>query len=115
MAALRRSTAGGGLPIGITEDGVYTAETVSLSPGGRAMVVSDGIIEEFGVVQQADGSTAKAQFQMDGLRRSMSRSEGDDDYVANLFSDLIEHAGDRSSGGRRDGGVGEMDVRIGIM
>lgn len=85
--------AGGGLPIGITEDGVYAAETVTLQPGGCAMVVSDGIIEEFGVVQAADGSTSKAQFQMDGLRRSMSASSGDDDYVANLFTDLIEYAG----------------------
>jgi serine phosphatase RsbU (regulator of sigma subunit) len=57
------------------------------------MVVSDGIIEEFGVVQQPDGATSKAQFQMDGLRRSMTASAGEDDYVENLFKDLIEHAG----------------------
>jgi serine phosphatase RsbU (regulator of sigma subunit) len=85
--------AGGGLPIGITEDGVYSAETVELKPGGCAMVVSDGIIEEFGVVPGSDGASNKAQFQMDGLRRSMSSSEGEDDFVANLFKDLIDYAG----------------------
>ncbi|HTL28215.1 MAG TPA: SpoIIE family protein phosphatase, partial [Tepidisphaeraceae bacterium] len=73
--------------------GVYTAESVQLLPGGCAMIVSDGIIEEFGVVQQPDGSTNKAQFQMNGLRGSMTTSSGDDDYVANLFTDLIAHAG----------------------
>ena len=84
---------GGGLPIGITEDGVYAAETVPLAPGGITMIVSDGIIEEFGMVQQPDGSIEKAQFHMNGVRRSMSASGADDDYVANLFADLIAHAG----------------------
>jgi serine phosphatase RsbU (regulator of sigma subunit)/pSer/pThr/pTyr-binding forkhead associated (FHA) protein len=84
---------GGGLPIGITEDGVYAAETVALSPGACAMIVSDGIIEEFGVVERSDGSVEKSQFQMDGLRRAMSASNAGDDYVANVFKDLIDYAG----------------------
>ena len=83
--------AGGGLPIGITPDGEYPSETVPLAPGGCAVIVSDGIIEQFGAASNPDGS--KQQFEMASVRRSLSTRTAGPDEVADLFAAVIEHAG----------------------
>src|SRR5690606_25058121 len=37
---------GGGLPIGILDESDYIDQTVEMTPGARALIVSDGIIEQ---------------------------------------------------------------------
>lgn len=82
---------GGGLPVGVMQDSQYTTETVQLAPGGRVMVVSDGIIEQFGMVARDDGTVVKDQFELDGVKRSLITSDGD--AIASLFAAVIQHAG----------------------
>jgi serine phosphatase RsbU (regulator of sigma subunit) len=83
---------GGGPPIGVTLDYEYVAEVLPLPASGKAIAVSDGIIEQFGQVILADGSTASEQCKMNGVRNSMQQT-GDADDIARLFNSLIRHAG----------------------
>jgi serine phosphatase RsbU (regulator of sigma subunit) len=82
---------GGGLPVGVMADSQYTTETIQLPPGGRVLVVSDGIIEQFGMVAKEDGTVVKDQFELKGVKRSMTSS--DEDAMAPLFASVIQHAG----------------------
>ena len=80
-----------GMPIGIDDTQVYAAETVPLPASGRVMVVSDGIIEQFGLVQ-IEGKLEQRQFEMDAVAGTLE-SDGGGDEVADLFSAVIAHAG----------------------
>jgi serine phosphatase RsbU (regulator of sigma subunit) len=60
------------------------------SRGDRVMVVSDGIIEQFGIVH-TDQAASRQQFQVESMRQSMS--ERSDDPVKSLFEAVIRHAG----------------------
>jgi serine phosphatase RsbU (regulator of sigma subunit) len=87
---------GGGLPIGVDDAGGYATETVPLPPGGRVMVVSDGIIEQLSAPDSAAGAGAEAaQFGVEGLQRSLGAAPraGAADAVAGIFADVIAHAG----------------------
>ena len=85
---------GGGLPVGVMDDAQYQTATIELSPDGRVMVVSDGIIEQFGLIQKDDGTTIKDQFELEGVRRALTLSP--DDAIAPLFEAVIRHAGTSS-------------------
>ena len=80
---------GTGLPIGVDTDATYTGETVTINPGDEVMIVSDGIIEQFGGPPGPGGF--RAQFEVSGLQNSMSRPSPDP--VADLFNAVIDHAG----------------------
>jgi hypothetical protein len=53
------------------------------------MIVSDGIIEQFGGPPGPGGY--RAQFEVGGLQQAMSRPSAD--HVADLFNAVITHAG----------------------
>jgi len=60
------------------------------------MIVSDGIIEQFGGPPVPGG--VRAQFEVAGVQRAMSRKHDPGagtgaDVVADLFNAVIEHAG----------------------
>jgi phosphoserine phosphatase RsbU/P len=78
----------GGLPIGIDEDESYTATTVPFAAGDGLTVVSDGIIEQFGLPR--DGEEPE-QFGVDGLKTSITAAPADP--VEALFRAVIAHAG----------------------
>jgi serine phosphatase RsbU (regulator of sigma subunit) len=63
---------------------------VPINRGDVVMVVSDGIIEQFGIISAAAGPS-RTQFEVEGVRKSMSQTSGDE--VAELFKAVIEHAG----------------------
>jgi sigma-B regulation protein RsbU (phosphoserine phosphatase) len=85
--------AGDGLPVGILDDGGYTAQTVPLAAGARALVTSDGIPEQYGVVRGPDGTTRTEHFEMAGIRRAITSTPPDRDPVAVLFDAVVRHAG----------------------
>jgi serine phosphatase RsbU (regulator of sigma subunit) len=89
-------SAGGGLPVGVDEMAVYTAEVLALPPAGRAVVVSDGIVEQFGPAAGGAGSAASAggrhQFAWQGVQRSLLGSVESPDPVAALFDAVVAHA-----------------------
>lgn len=64
---------GGGLPIGIDGEWEYSAATVPLEKGARAIIVSDGFVEQFGVVVDASGRAARDQFGMAGVHKALSQ------------------------------------------
>lgn len=80
---------GGGMPIGLEPNGQYHAEVVRIEPGEKVMVVSDGIVEQFGMA--ISGAAGRSQFQVAGLQQAMSQAG--DDEVADLFEAVIKHAG----------------------
>jgi hypothetical protein len=56
------------------------------------MVVSDGIVEQFGIPESCPGE--QQQFGVDGLYRSLTGSRtAKADPVAKLFADVFSHAG----------------------
>jgi serine phosphatase RsbU (regulator of sigma subunit) len=84
---------GEGLPIGIDDRRDYHAETVPLPAGGRVIVVSDGIIEQPGLVQRDDGTVEQSQFETGGVTRTLTACLPDADPLAQLFNAVVEHAG----------------------
>lgn len=83
---------GGGPPVGVSDDFEYHTEVIALPHRGKVMTVSDGIVEQFGDVVQADGSTARQKFEMDGVRVALRGTDATDD-VARVFSAVRRHAG----------------------
>jgi serine phosphatase RsbU (regulator of sigma subunit)/pSer/pThr/pTyr-binding forkhead associated (FHA) protein len=78
--------AGGGLPIGVMDDGVYEAFDVPLAAGDTIVVVSDGIVE-----QPAPGSgDQRVQFDVEGLRATLASPCAD--IVAAVFDAVVSHA-----------------------
>ena len=82
---------GHGLPVGIDEADNYTAITVPIAPGDELLLVSDGLIEQHGLVQMPDGSISKAQFEMTGVRHAMANVGSD--LIEDLFAAVVAHAG----------------------
>jgi serine phosphatase RsbU (regulator of sigma subunit) len=82
---------GHGLPVGLDEAGDYAAATAPFNPGDELVLVSDGIIEQHGLVQREDGSLSKEQFEVSGVRRAMSNAGAD--LVEDLFAAVVAHAG----------------------
>jgi serine phosphatase RsbU (regulator of sigma subunit) len=82
---------GGGPPIGVDPDFQYQAETMKIETGDEVMIVSDGIVEQFGTLHAAEGPR-REQFEMSGLQKAMSAPSGADP-VADLFNAVVTHAG----------------------
>jgi serine phosphatase RsbU (regulator of sigma subunit) len=95
-------TAGKNTPVGMKPDAEYCAQSVALTPGGRALILSDGFVE-----QRADDSSSEqdedsrsadqdAQPECFGISRAqeclLGERMGTDEIVA-LFSALEQHAG----------------------
>jgi serine phosphatase RsbU (regulator of sigma subunit) len=84
--------AAGGLPVGVEDTADYEQATIPLAAGSRVMVVSDGIIEQFGLQDSCPGE--QQQFGLDGLYRALAAARAaDTDPVAGVFADVIAHAG----------------------
>lgn len=64
---------GGGLPCGIQDDWEYQTATAVLRPGSRALIVSDGFVEQQGLVVGADGRPVMDQFGMAGLQNALAK------------------------------------------
>ncbi|HEV2296026.1 MAG TPA: SpoIIE family protein phosphatase [Tepidisphaeraceae bacterium] len=83
---------GEGLPIGLFADAEYTSVTRPLDPGGRALVISDGLVEQYGLVHQTGGTTTNEQFHVSGIQRIIAAVPRDADPVTALFDAVIKHA-----------------------
>lgn len=98
-AALQHNTgeftmldSGGGPPIGVIDTQVYFAETIALPASGKVIVVSDGIIEQFGLVN-LEGKLEQQQFEMAGVTETLAHTSKDSDELADVFAAVIQHAG----------------------
>lgn len=83
----RQLNEGDGLPLGVMDDGVYTAIEVPFTPGDQLVIVSDGIIEQPSAHSAGDN---REQFEIDGVRAVLS--SGPDDCVKELFNAVVAHA-----------------------
>lgn len=84
---------GGGPPIGMIDEATYEAVEVPMPTGSALLLMSDGIVEQFGSVRQPDGTTKREQFEIDGVVRCMKSRASESDLVNCLFEELIKHAG----------------------
>ncbi len=84
---------GGGVPIGVLDTPDYSAQSIALTDGQRALIVSDGIVEQHGPVTSADGATTLEQFSVRGVRNAISEMPKGADEVETLFKAVIAHAG----------------------
>ncbi|MCC7351553.1 MAG: SpoIIE family protein phosphatase [Phycisphaerales bacterium] len=79
---------GGGLPVGVMEDTVYEAQEIPLPAASSALIVSDGMIEQFGP-PDADGT--RHQFELSGVRQ-LTQSHLPHEFVDSLFTAIYAHA-----------------------
>ncbi len=82
-------------PVGVMPENVYQAETRTLPTGGRAIVLSDGLLEERGP-DSSSGDPSEAlppQFEVAGVQSCMSKLQPGEDEVAALFAAVENHAG----------------------
>ena len=76
------------MPVGFDESAEYRAVTQPLPKTGRALIVSDGLIEQYDL-----GTTCeRQQFGLDNVRE-LFHTTRDDDTVAAIFDAVIKHAG----------------------
>jgi len=80
----------GGIPIGIDPAFLYETGTAQLSVGEQVLVISDGMIEQFGAELLPDGR--RQQFGKDGVRAAVAAAQGDD-LLKELFQTLDRFAG----------------------
>lgn len=90
---IRQLSGGRNVPVGILDEERYQSFNVELPPpgaGARALIVSDGIIEQTGT--RPDGS--HDQFELGGLEQFFrSRAAAEADEVAALFDAIVAYAG----------------------
>jgi serine phosphatase RsbU (regulator of sigma subunit) len=82
---------GSGLPVGLDEGGDYHVETIAVAPGDQLLIVSDGIIEQHGLVPGPSGTLVRQQFELEGVKHAWMNAGGD--FVADLFNAVFHHAG----------------------
>lgn len=79
---------GGGLPIGVDDEGTYEAVQIPFGPGDQLIIASDGIIEQ----PAADSSNEqRVQFEVEGFREAFSQPS--EDIVKVMFERIISFAG----------------------
>jgi serine phosphatase RsbU (regulator of sigma subunit) len=90
QGAFTRLDLGENLPIGVDAQRPSRAQSVELPASGRAIVVSDGAIE-----QPAAGSTPsdRQAFGLEGVRRAIDSCGPAGDEIASLFAAIESHAG----------------------
>ena len=76
---------GGGLPVGVMDDGIYDAAETPISAGDTLVVVSDGIVE-----QPAPGAEPRVEFGIEGVEAVLASNPPD--AVAALFDAVDAHA-----------------------
>lgn len=86
-------TGGDGLPIGVERDFSFRAVTIDLPPSGRLLVVSDGLIEQIGLVQTPQGKLEQEQFGLDAVKRTLASAPMDADAIEQIFAAVVHHAG----------------------
>jgi sigma-B regulation protein RsbU (phosphoserine phosphatase) len=86
-------SAEGGMPVGVSDDAEYTTETVSLTPSGRALVVSDGIIDQPAAMTDRSETRAQRRFKMAGVKQCLAGLQAGEDEIAALFRAVEQHAG----------------------
>jgi serine phosphatase RsbU (regulator of sigma subunit) len=84
---------GDGLPLGLLDDSCYAAVATPLVTGARALVISDGIVEQPAAEPAGDGS--RRAFEIDGLKAVLAHAPADDE-VAAVFDALVAFAGTTS-------------------
>lgn len=84
---------GGGPPIGMIEEATYDSVEVAWPPGAALLLMSDGIVEQFGQVRREDGTTAREQFEVAGVIRCLASAGGGDDPVSCIFDAVYKHGG----------------------
>ena len=85
---------GDAMPIGIMPDSIYKVAVKSLPPHGRALVISDGLVEQAHADHAAGQS--REQFQIDRVQSAIASTAPDGDAVANLFEAVYKFAGTQS-------------------
>lgn len=79
-------------PVGFIEGHAYTPVTIRLEPGGKVVVVSDGIIEQPGARNAAAGRGP--HFEVEGVHAALTAAGARrSDEIAALFEEVIAHAG----------------------
>jgi serine phosphatase RsbU (regulator of sigma subunit) len=92
LGALERLDKCGGIPIGVDDGFAYQSESVKLEAGCKALIVSDGIIEQSGLVHADAGHGGDVgRFRVDGLEQALLQAG--DDEVADLFEAVVRYAG----------------------
>jgi serine phosphatase RsbU (regulator of sigma subunit) len=80
----------------------YQAQSASLAPGGRILILSDGFIEQRAGVPQteqnddsatSDGEQGPERFGLSGVQECLHHIPAGEDEIAKLFSALEQHAG----------------------
>ena len=84
---------GDGLPIGLFAEAEYKTVTKPLAPDGRAVVISDGLVEQYGPVYRDDGTSANEQFSIAKVARVLTDTPPGADPVTALFDAVVKHAG----------------------
>jgi phosphoserine phosphatase RsbU/P len=89
---------GGGVACGVMEDWVYEPVTLPLPDGSKVVIVSDGFVEQFGLVVDAVGQATQEQYGMKGVAKSLLRTPGEagvggDDDIKAMFDAVIAYAG----------------------
>lgn len=92
--ACEQLCAGGDMPVGIIPDAVFSTTTAKLLPGQRALILSDGIIEQFETETMTLTGTRK-QFELTGVQAALAASTGDD-IIPNLFQAVYQFAGTKN-------------------
>src|SRR5665213_833644 len=82
---------GGQFPLGVEEECIYRAASTGLPASGRALLISDGLVEQFG--SDADPCGPASPFRLDGVEQIMAKATVDSDAIADLFDAVISHAG----------------------
>jgi phosphoserine phosphatase RsbU/P len=88
----------GGPPIGMIDEATYDHAEIAMPRGSRLLLMSDGIIEQFGMVPTDDGKPTREQFEVSRVIDCLLKTKDDADPVNCLFDALIQHAGSRQLG-----------------
>jgi sigma-B regulation protein RsbU (phosphoserine phosphatase) len=82
---------GDAMPIGIMPDSIYSVATKALPVRGRALVISDGLVEQTESDRGPD--QPREQFQMSRVQSALAATKAEEDAVAKLFEAVYEFAG----------------------
>lgn len=90
---VEKATDTSGIPLGIADDFEYPERTVTLEPGARLLVFSDGVAEQPGM---ASGGGHGMESDMFSVERAMQAVAGDfdvEDDTKRLFDAVLKYAG----------------------
>ena len=85
-AASKRLNEQGGPPAGINPEFIYSSASQRLAPGGRILIVSDGLVE------QRSGDSQAHEFGFESVIRLAADTDRSADLVVALFEALAAHA-----------------------